>query len=145
MSAGRNDAGGGLLVDAAQVGHGKAHAVELLAELPQADAGLEVDDVCVGVMMEDITQVVEVDEPRGRACQVGGRVACACGSNAPSALTGEIDGLLDLLDGLRANIQLWLAGEGASPGLVSVASGGTEWDIVGRVLLDGVSHPLVEA
>ncbi|KUI56157.1 hypothetical protein VP1G_10767 [Cytospora mali] len=108
VRAGGDDARGGLLVDAAQVGHGQPHAVELLAQLPQADAGLEVDDVGVPVA------------------------------------AGEVDGLLDLGDGLGPDVELGAAGEGAGPGLVGLLCCGAEGDPVGGVLLDHVQHSLVE-
>lgn len=63
VRAGRDDAGGGLLVDGSEVRHGEAHAVELLAKLPQSDAGLEVNDVGALVMAEDLAQAIQVDEP----------------------------------------------------------------------------------
>ena len=41
----------------------------------------------------------------------------------------EIDDLLDLLQALRAEVELRSALEGARPGVVNVGGGGAEWDV----------------
>lgn len=69
----------------------------------------------------------------------------AGGGDAPTRGAGEVDGLLDLRDGLRADVELRITCERPCPGLVCMTSGGAKGNVVARGLLYGVQDTLVKA
>lgn len=63
VRASGNDASGGLLVNAAQIGHRQAEPVEFFTKLPQANARLKVHNVGGAVDVENLAQIVQIYEP----------------------------------------------------------------------------------
>lgn len=136
MGAGADCAGDGLVVDAAEIGHGEAVAVELVAQLEQANAALHNNQSRLAVNGEDLVEAVEVDEPAGGAGQVGGRVAAAGDDNAAAAAAGEGEQLLDLRERLGLDEELGTGGEGSRPRAMDVVRAGAECDAIAAGLFD---------
>ena len=117
-----NGTGNALLVDAAETRQSKSAAVELVTERVETDTGLHSNEAGHMINRDDLVEVVQVDEPRRSAGDVGWRVTTAGGGNTAPGMTGQADDLLNFLDRFRLDVKLGQACKGAGPGPVDMSS-----------------------
>ena len=130
VGGGGDGARDGLVVDAAEVGHGEAVVLGLAVELFEPDAGLHGDDLGVAVDVEDAREVVEAELPGRGAGDVVGGVAASYDDYAAAAASGECDGFLDFFERFGLDEELGSRMKGFCPGVMDVTGGSAKWNAI---------------
>lgn len=91
-----------------------------LAQLAQSDTRLDGHGAGVRVNVEDAIEAIEVHEPGGGTGEIGGGVGAANGNETTATAAGEGHQLLDLGDGVRANVELRSREEGLGPSVMQM-------------------------